>query len=175
VLSNLIFSNSNASYWVLQGTGTTGLTLTGTGSNPAAITVVSGTHWVQAPILLGSNLVVSSSGRLTLSGNISDNGLGRNLTLNGGELILSGTNSYGGGTTVNEGILSVTNNDALPGGGSLTIGAGGVLMFDPSTPVVPPPVLQVVNSVPEPSSVVLLGVVAFGLLGFAWRQKRRVA
>jgi len=173
VLSNLVFSNSNASYWILQGTGTTGLTLTGTGSNPAAITVVSGTHWVQAPILLGSNLVVSSSGRLTLSGNISDGGLGKSMTFEGGgELILSGSNSYGGGTTVNEGVLVVTNNDSLPGGGSLTIGTGGVLIFDPSTPVVPPPVLQVVNSVPEPSSVVLFGVVAFGLLGFAWRRKR---
>ena len=41
VLSNLVFSNSNASYLILQGSGTTGLTLTGTdGSSPAAVTVI---------------------------------------------------------------------------------------------------------------------------------------
>ena len=85
VLSNLIFSNSNASYWILQGTGTTGLTLTGTDdSSPAAVTVTSGTHVVDAPILLDSNLVVSSSGSLMLSGSLSDGGLGKSLTLDGG-------------------------------------------------------------------------------------------
>jgi autotransporter-associated beta strand protein len=111
VLSDLVFSNSNASYWILQGTGSTGLTLAGTGSNPAAITVISGTHWVQAPILLDSNLVVSSSGSLTLGGNLSDGGLAKSLTLNGGgELILSGSNSYSGGTIVTAGTLDVTNS-----------------------------------------------------------------
>ena len=94
VLSNLVFSNSNASYCDLcKGSGTTGLTLTGTdGGSPAAVTVLSGTHSVEAPIVLDSNLVVSSSGSLTLSGSLSDGGLGKSLTLDGGgELILSGT------------------------------------------------------------------------------------
>ena len=100
MLSNLVFSNSNASYSILQGTGTTGLTLTGTGgSSPAAVTVISGTHSVEAPILLDSNLVVSSSGSLTLGGSVSDGGLDKSLTLDGGgTLILAGTDSYTGGT-----------------------------------------------------------------------------
>ena len=90
--------------------GTTGLTLTGTdGSSPAAVTVTSGTHSVETPILLGSDLIVSSSGRLTLSGDVGDGGLAKGLTLEGGGwLVLSGTNSYGGGTLVDAGTLDVT-------------------------------------------------------------------
>ncbi len=110
VLSNLIFSNSNASYTILQGTGTTGLTLTGTGgSSPAAVTVISGSHTVAVPILLASNLAVSSSGSLTLSGNLSDGGFDKSLTVDGtGTLILAGSDSYGGGTMVEAGTLDVS-------------------------------------------------------------------
>ena len=89
VLSNIVFSNSNASYFILQGSGTTALTLTGTdGSSPAAVTVLGGTHWVEAPIVLGSNLTVSSSGILTLNGGVSDGGLAKSLTLDGGGTLL---------------------------------------------------------------------------------------
>ena len=53
---------------------------------------------------------------------MSDGGLGKALTLNGGgKLILSGTNSYGGGTVVNAGTLVVTNKDSLPDGSRLTV------------------------------------------------------
>ena len=69
VLSNLIFSNSSASYLLVQGTGTTGLTLTGTGGgSPAAVTVLSGKQSIDTPIFLDSNLVINSSGSLTLGG-----------------------------------------------------------------------------------------------------------
>ncbi len=102
LLSDLIFSNSNASYTILQGTGTTELTLTGTtAGSPAAVTVVSGTHTVAVPILLASNLDVSTSGSLSLNGNLNDGGLGKSLNLDGGgTLILSGSDGYSGGTFV---------------------------------------------------------------------------
>ena len=81
----------------------------------------------------GSNLVVSSSGSLTLGGNVSDGGLAKSLTLDGGgTLILSGTNSYGGGTEVNAGTLILASSSAIANGTSLTVGAGGALIFDPS-------------------------------------------
>jgi len=175
VLSNLIFSNSNASYWILQGTGTTGLTLTGTnGGSPAAMTVISGKHWVDAPIVLGSNLVVSSSGSLTVSGNISDSGLAKSLTLDGdGELVLSGMNSYSGGTVVNAGTLIVTNGYSLADGGSLTVGAGGTFIFDSSLTVaasntsvttVPPVTANGVSSIPLSLSPTTLASSSVGTL-----------
>ena len=55
------------------------------------------------------------------------------LSLSGdGQLILSGTDNYTGGTTVSGGTLYVTKSSALPDGSSLTVGAGGVFIFDPS-------------------------------------------
>jgi len=180
VLSNLIFNNSDVSYWILQGTGTTAMTLTGTdGISPAAVAVISGKHWVEAPILLDSNLVVMSSGSLGLSGNLSDGGLGKSLTLQGGgELILSGSNTYSGGTNVTAGTLSVINNYSLPDGSSLTVGASGVLIFDPSAPAVPLILSQgsqAVNPVPEPGTLTLVGVGAISLLGCIWGRRRRRA
>jgi len=49
-----------------------------------------------------------------------------------GTLVLSGSNSYSGGTTVAAGILELANTDALPGGTSLTVGAGGMCIYDPA-------------------------------------------
>ena len=137
LLSNIVFSNSNASYLILQGSGTTGLTLTGTGGgSPAVVTVIEWNSRVEAPILLDSNLVVSSSGSLTLDGGVSDGGLAKALTLDGGgTLILSGSDSYSGGTTVNAGTLILTSSGAMADGTSLTVGAGGHLIFDPSMAV----------------------------------------
>ena len=44
---------------------------------------------------------------------------------------MSGTNSYSGGTIVDAGTLVATTSSAIPDGTSLTIGAGGTLIFDP--------------------------------------------
>ena len=177
LLSNLIFSNSNASYVILQGTGTTALTLTGTGgSSPAAMTVSLGTHWMETPIVLDSNLVVSSSGRLTLGGDISDGGLARSLTLNGGgELILAGTGSYTGGTTVDNGTLYLISPTAIAAGTNLTVAAGGTFLYDPSTaaaPLAASPQAVVAAAVPEPGTLALLAAV--GMAGAAIWLRRRV-
>jgi fibronectin-binding autotransporter adhesin len=50
----------------------------------------------------------------------------------GGKVVLSGSNSYAGGTVVKAGTLIAGNANALPNGTSLTVGAGGVFVFDPS-------------------------------------------
>ena len=65
-------------------------------------------------------------------------GSGRLAKIGGGALILSGSNTYSGGTRVDSGLLQVTNMESLPEGGSLTVGAGATMVFDPTvvgTPV----------------------------------------
>ena len=95
-----------------------------------------------------------------ISGNIGESPAGEALSLDGpGELILSGTNSYTGGTAVNAGTMYATNN-ALPFDRGLTVGAGGTLILD-TTPPTPTPNFAAspagtVAAVPEPSTLGLL-------------------
>jgi autotransporter-associated beta strand protein len=164
LLSGLVFSSTSASFAILQGSGTTGLTLAGTGSSPAAVTVLSGTHSLDVPILLTSNLDVTSDGILTLAGNIGDGGLVKGLTLDGsGVLVLSGTNSYGGGTAVDSGTLDVTNPDALPDGSGLTVGVNAASLFGTAISGSNLPLAVssgAVASVPEPGTLATLAVAA---------------
>ena len=52
--------------------------------------------------------VANAADALTLSGNITESGGTRNLSLSGlGTLTLSGTNSYSGATTISSGTLQV--------------------------------------------------------------------
>ena len=71
--------------------------------------------------------VASSSGSTTFAGSIIGNDA---LTLSGsGELTLSGTNAYTGGTTVSGGTLDIAAPSALAGSGLVTIAAGGRLVL----------------------------------------------
>ena len=102
---------------------------------------------------------------LNLSGSVSQApGVAAALTLSGdGELILSGTSSYTGGTYVEGGTLYVTQSIALPDGTSLTVGADGIFIFDPSATSASSIAVQsgagvpeVVTAVPEPETLELL-------------------
>ena len=78
-------------------------------------------------------------------------------------LILSGSNSYGGGTVVEAGTLEVLNSSALPDGGSLTVAAGGTFIF--TSGLAPSATTQAAQAVPEPGTLVLLaGLAAAGFL-----------
>ena len=58
---------------------------------------------------------MAAGSSLTLSGGIGENSPGMSLTEDGGGLlILSGTNTYTGGTTVDAGTLVLASNTALP-------------------------------------------------------------
>ena len=73
-----------------------------------------------------ANVTVAGTGALTVGGPISDGGNGYVLTLPGpGTLVLGGSNSYGGGTNLNGGLLVINNNSAL-GSGSLAVSGGSI-------------------------------------------------
>jgi len=147
------------------------------------VAVVNGTHAISAPLeIAGGNLAIllSGSGALSISGGISDDNHRESLTLEGdgsGQLVLSGSNSFGGGTIVEAGTLIVNNSAALPDGTSLTVGAGGTLIIGSavagsvvegsaiaSSPALAP------AAVPEPSTVSLL--LAAALLAGGLRRRR---
>jgi autotransporter-associated beta strand protein len=127
-VGTLTFSNAN-SYTIAQGTGGS-LILDGAGSD-AIITDFGGTHTISAPVVLHSNTdvgVVNHGDVFTISGNISGTGALNvtNLGNGGGNfnpsaLVLSGSNSYSGGTTVSRGTLQLGSSTALPAGSALTL------------------------------------------------------
>ena len=142
--------------------GANALTLNNSGSG-ATITVSDGQQAIDAPVVLADNLVVTGSGTLTFGGSssIAETGGSRSLTMSGagGMLILSGTDSYTGGTNVDAGTLCVVNCSAIADGTRLTVGAGGMFVYDPSaagTPSANSSPSLVVAPVPEPRSIALL-------------------
>jgi fibronectin-binding autotransporter adhesin len=69
----------------------------------------------------------------TFSGTLSDsNGVGSLTKVGTGRLTLSGTNSYGGGTYVDQGVLIAMDSSAIADGTSLTIGTA--TFFSPVVP-----------------------------------------
>ena len=165
-LAGLSFSPSGGASYLVTSASSNGLTL----SNAAGAATIggSGTNEIAAPITLGSNLSISASAGsvLTISGAIGESGSHRSLTFSGGgTLILSGTNSYDGGTVVSGGKLVVASVYALADGSNLTV--GNLAAF---APVVPPEAIAVAP-VPEPSTVALLSAAAIALLG-CFRRKQ---
>jgi autotransporter-associated beta strand protein len=161
-------------YTLSQGTGGGALTL-GTPAG-AAITVLSGSHAISAPLNLAGNadIALAAGTQLTISGNISENPVnsGFSLTLNGaGTLILSGTDGYGGGTSVEAGTLYATSPSALLCGSSLTVGASGAFDFDSSSAdalslaVSPVAIAADRTAVPEPAILELLAAAGAFLYG----------
>ena len=119
-------------------------------------------------VALGSNtLIVGNSDNLSrdiFSGTIVGSS-GSLVKTGAGTLVLAGSDSYGG-TTVDAGTLVITSAFALPDGTSLTVGAGGTFIFDPSQVAAPVVGSAAVAAVPEPGTLALLlvGLVAgFGV------------
>jgi autotransporter-associated beta strand protein len=126
--------NSTSAYTISSGSGGT-LTLNNNGSN-ATITNFGGNHVISAPLALTSSLsvIVQTFGdSVTISGNMNGSG-GLIATGPGGSipsLILSGSNTYRGGTDIEAGNLTLGSATALPVNTALTLSAkdvpGGVL------------------------------------------------
>ncbi len=117
---------------VAQGSG--GTLQLDNGGSPATVAASAGSNTISAPVALLSNVVLApaAGSQLNVSGNIS--GAGQSLSVDGsGTVVLSGANSYSGGTTVSTGTLVETSAASIPANTGLTIGAGGVFIFDPTS------------------------------------------
>jgi autotransporter-associated beta strand protein len=163
--------------------GTTGFTLAAGASGTltmnnsfltAQIAVSSGVHGISAPVILAGNLSVTPTTGTTLniSGNISEETPGTGtLSLEGpGTLVLSGSNTYTGGTFVWSGTLQVSSSAALADGSSLSVGANlGDFGLTPDVAVATPGAMA---AVPEPAALALLGVAGIVAAAAAWRRRR---
>lgn len=120
-------TTGGSSFTIAAGTGGGSLDFNGNGSNAQLNNLsTSGSNVISAPVSLSSSLDVSnaSANNFTISGAITGSGA---LNLSAGTLILSSTsNTYGGGTTLTGGKLSI-NGTATLGSGPLTL-SGGTLV-----------------------------------------------
>jgi fibronectin-binding autotransporter adhesin len=139
----------------------------------------------------GSILTLAPTGSSHFSGSIEGgNPLGSlKLVVNGtGTQILSGTDSYTGGTLVLDGILLLNNSASLPTGSSLTVGSGSAVFGDvtPLAALSPAgdsgagsgfvaPAASSPAAVPEPGSLVLLAVGALLAFAVRWSKRRSYA
>ena len=122
--------NSAFSYEIAAGTG--GVLTLDNGSANAAIVSYTGTQLISAPIVLNSTTTVTAASHgnvIVLSGNISGGGglaafdLGGGSQTGGSNIIVSGSNSYTGGTNVSGGNLTLGSATALPANSALTLSA----------------------------------------------------
>lgn len=119
--------NTSAFFATTLQNGTGGSLTFDVTSGSAAITKATAastsTDTISATLTLNDSLAVTNAataatGALTLSGNIGEGTAGRSLTKLGvGTLVLSGTNSYTGGTVVNSGVLQFGSAAAIAGSG----------------------------------------------------------
>jgi fibronectin-binding autotransporter adhesin len=113
-----------------------------------------------------SQVVPDAANPLELSGALSGDG---SLTkLGDGLLILSGSNSYTGGTTVDAGTLIAANDNAIADGTNLTV--GNTAYFAPVVPSLAVSYPPASTPVPEPGTSAMLTVAAAIVLLYRKRQ-----
>ncbi len=164
-LSAITFS-STSSYCLQAGGGT--LTLSAT-AGLAIVTVSAGSQTIALPLIIGgsADFAPASGTQLTIMSEIT--GIGAISLTDAGTLVLSGTNTYGGGTIVEAGRMVVNSPTALPPGGSLSVGPDADFMF--ASVAAAPQAGGAPALAPEPSTLALLGVGAVVAAGFAWRMR----
>jgi fibronectin-binding autotransporter adhesin len=143
----------------LEGNSPTVVSLNGNG------TIFNGTSGPANPAVLS----VEAGG--AFSGNIQDGAYGGDtvgLELDGGTLILSGTNTYSGGTLVDGGTLVLDSASAIADGTSLIVGDGASSLFAPAAagPAVGiSSAAEGVTVVPEPGAWPLLAAALWSVAG----------
>ncbi|MGO9115610.1 MAG: autotransporter-associated beta strand repeat-containing protein [Thermoguttaceae bacterium] len=132
-LCSLTFSTAGGGSYTLSRSSsdsTSTLTLAGTGAT-AVLANNGGNQAIDVPVILGASLNVSaaSGATLTINGPVSETGGSQSLSLSGGgTLVLAGSNTYSGGTTIGSGLLQAGNNSALgASAAALAVNTGGTL------------------------------------------------
>ncbi len=105
--------------------GTLNVDPNGAFSSGGSVTLDTGGSLSGGPIIAAAYQLDDGTASADLSG---PGGLIKD---SGGIVILSGANSYAGGTVVRDGTLVVADAGALPDSTNLTIGPGATLIFDP--------------------------------------------
>jgi fibronectin-binding autotransporter adhesin len=108
---------------------------------------------------------------LAITGNIRGASAGGIALHGNGVMVLSGSDTYSGGTVVTGGTLDVTTSSALPGGSSLTVNAGGTFVFNSSSAGSPAAPSPGVAAAPQPGTLALLITGLVAGLGI-WRRMR---
>ena len=146
------------------------------GSGPVAV-IVSGSGQAidgHVAVTLDSDAWITTGGSsdsLSIAASIGNGTAAHGIVKDGlGTLILSGDNTYGGGTTVNDGTLEICGAEALPSGTSLTAGADAASLFGSTMSDGAPLIDSPATAVPEPGLLVLLAV---GALAAGLRVRRR--
>jgi CSLREA domain-containing protein len=121
----------------IDGTTATNLTVSDSGGFPI-FQVGTGTTTVSGVTITGLDLAIAMDAKATFdlaaAGVYADDlsGAGAFEKLGAGQLSLSGTNDYTGGTTISEGSLNVSFAN-LPNGGPVVVGNGAQLIFTEDT------------------------------------------
>ena len=126
---------------------------------------------------------------VTFQGNIDNSNTDGLANLGPGTLVLSGSDTYSGGTYVEAGTLIAASNTALLDGSILAVGAGGTFLFDPTmsgeaaVQFSAPPASSLLTPAAEPGTMALLWIALwsaaiyrrfqFGVRGFITAFGRR--
>ena len=220
-LSGLTLSTTGGGSYTLSRSGgdTASTLILANGGSPVPLSVTSGSQTIAVPVTLYDkfNLSTGTGARLTISGNMT--GAAAVAVSGSGRLVLSGTNTYTGGTTVTGGTLDFANPNATPSTGIVTATTGGYVALGALSGASSPAtdatetvtdtsetlgtvatsltaiaggavaggggdslggtgsIAEAVPAaaVPEPSTFVLLGVAAIGLIGYVWRRRKRIS
>ncbi len=148
------------------------------GISPVAVVVSGSGHAIDDNVRVALNsdawiTTSSTSDLLRVAGNLQDGSAAHGLVKQGpGVLVLSGSDTYTGGTTISDGTLIAASVAAIEDGTSVTVGSNA-LMFDSSDASTPAEALQgEATAVPEPRTWALL---AAGFLAMTLASVRKMA
>ncbi len=156
--------------------GTSSISIGGSNSLTLAngITEVAGSaaKTISANLVLGGSQIWNVAGTLDVSGAISGPPGASLLMTGGGTLVLSGSDSYSGGTLVTAGELILADPTSMFHGSELIIGSSAAISRLRALTEEPPAGEPTAASVPEPSALSLLAAELLLLFGCRRRARR---